>query len=129
MHTLYIASKPKTLPLQKGSTSDYATIPSLNSSSPYYHKASEIQQIMAMYSERTECHERPPHLSTLRSESSSSNGSHDYESLPSSFDQGRAILVKRDSEDYAKIGPAPADSEEALDEGKSVVGDLLVYQA
>ena len=84
---------------------------------------------MAMYSERTERQARPPHLSALRSESSSSNGSHDYESLPSSFDHGRAILIKRDSEDYAKIGPAPADSEEALDESKSVVGDLLVYQA
>ena len=73
---------------------------------------------MDMYSERTERQARPPHLSALRSDSSSSNGSHDYESLPSSFDHGRAVLIKRDSEDYAKIGPAPADSEEALDGGK-----------
>lgn len=84
---------------------------------------------MAMYSDRTECRERSPHLSALRTQSSSSNGSHDYESLPCSFDRGRAVLIKRDSEDYAKIGPAPADSEEALDDGKSLTGDLLVYGA
>ena len=124
--------------LKHGSSSDYESVPSFkDSSSPYYHKAADMQevrlltaaaegssecsgshsslplQIVDMFRERMEGDPhplptrplpiRPPPLALARNGESSD--SHDYESLPTSFDHG---LLRRDPEhDYARIGPAP----------------------
>lgn len=101
------APKPQSLNLRTGSSVDYETIPSLGSSSPYYYKASDIQEIVSMFAEPDSQH---PRLSTLRMQDSPSS-SHDYESLPSSLNQG--LLARMGSEDYTRIGPAPSSGANA----------------
>ena len=104
---------PQTLKLRNSSSTDYESIAS-PASSPFYHKAASIQNLMAMFEAGRNPAPSPTPSSSSSSSSKlamlkkqgSSNGSHDYETVSSflgPLDGGRNV-----SHDYARIGPVPS---------------------
>ncbi len=121
------ASKPRRPKYRTTSSTDYEQVSTdidTPPSSSHYHRASEVHQLGEVPlpdevdpANHTRCRPHPPPLAALRGHQSSS--SHDYESLPGSFEGRRVDLrsglgKKQGSHDYAFIGPPP--SMESLNE-------------
>lgn len=113
------ASRPRRPKYRTTSSTDYELVSTdLDTPpSPHYHRASEVHQFGESAlstkvdpAKHVNCRPHPPPLGAFKKGESNS---HDYESLPGSFETQRVNLRhglanKHGSHDYAFIGPAPS---------------------